>query len=119
MDEYIRRTVHAALTHTMYATGVASKSEKARNIYQILFDNLCCKDKNPPYYIEGARKRFFLDISEIIAFIDFFINHSSSDVAKKAIEKTSEDVGILIKYKESMTNYINKILVECLAKVIA
>ena len=69
-DEYIRRIIHASLIHCMYTT-----SEKLNQTYHMLFMSLCGNRKNPPFYIEGARKRFFPDISEIISFIEFFIDH--------------------------------------------
>ena len=110
MDEYIRRTVHTSLTLSMYTSeglGISS-----RQIYENLFYNLCCKDINPAIYIETARKRFFLDISEIISFVDFFIELTSSDdMQKRAMEFESMDVSTLDSYKTSMTNYKNSLLI--------
>ena len=109
MDEYIRRTVHTSLTLSMYTSeglGISS-----RQIYKNLLYNLCCNDKNPVIFIETARKRFFLDISEIISFVDFFIELISSDgVQKRARTFESMDIS-MDSYKTSMTNYKNSLLI--------
>ena len=112
MDEYIRRTVHTSLTLSMYTSEGLGIS--TRQIYKNLFYNICCDmDKNPAIFIETARKRFFLDISEILSFVDFFIEFTSSHITnptlvqERAMALESNDVSTLEYYETSMINYKN------------
>ena len=89
--------VHIGLTYAMYSTKppdvstghgsgtVVTKTVPIKSLsvtFTILFERLAYRRKSAEYYIEAARKRFSMDLEDVILFLNFFIEHCSSKSAK-------------------------------------
>merc|ERR1712150_163709 len=114
MEELVRRSVHSSLTYSLYS----ESTESSRQAYKILWTNLCCNlsnneitEKGPVYLIESARKRFSINLDEILTFIKWFIDHCSSKDAKKNVNEAFGSLKVLDNYKKSIAKYKNSLLI--------
>jgi len=114
MEELVQRSVHSSLTYALYS----EVEESSKQAYKILWTNLCCNlsnneitDKGPVYLIESARKRFSINLDEILTFIKWFIDHCSSKDAKKNVIEAFGTIRVLENYKKDIIKYKNSLLI--------
>jgi hypothetical protein len=121
MEELVRRSVLSTLTYATYSEdnhlGRSSRN-LAMGAYKILWTNLCCnlsndeiKNKGPRYMIESSRKRFSINLDELIVFIKYFIDHCSTDDAKNNITEAHGSLEVLNTYKRSIMEYKNSLFI--------
>ena len=114
MEEYVRRSVHSCLIYSLYS----EETDSSKSAYQLLWTNLCCnvandeiKKRGPVYMIETARKRFSIDLVEVLTFLKWFIENCSTEEAKTKVFEAHKNPNILETYKRSIIQYKNSLLV--------
>ena len=121
MEELVRRSVLSTLTYAMYSEDNhlgSSTSNMALGAYKVLWTNLCCnlsndeiKNLGPRYIIESSRKRFSINLDELLVFIKYFIDHCSTDDAKNNVTEAHGSLDVLNTYKRSIMEYKNSLFI--------
>ena len=66
------------------------------------------------YMLETSRKRFSIDIHELLTFVNFFIRHCSTKDAKKNITEAhgkKQSTKKIISYRKNMVDYKNSLYI--------